>query len=585
MEKRSLGKGRYTLIERLGEGAAKEVFLARDEALHRDVALCMFKPSMLKSFINRVETESRTLASLNHPNIIAIYDVLDDDGRYMITEYVSGGSLKSKMDRDWKGGSDLGEVTKIAFEVAGALSFTHAKGIFHRDVKPSNVMLTPEGTAKLGDFGMAKPFSDESISGTGAIEGTIPYMSPEQAKGLPPDSPSDMYSFGVTLYEMVTGRRPFHGEDVSVLLHHLNSIPPPPTRFMLACPPRLETLILNLLEKDPELRPSASSAEEELRSIRAEFLGERSEPIVPISAIPGANDEDDGEIEIPSLESLQVGRLSDALQFPSTVVPLFVAALALMFLILPLPGFSAIASIIVIVGAGSIAAASFVWRYFVRYGQDYAIRMQELFERQEHARRAQERRALRELRDTLRTGFTSIKSSEGVRSLNRLVNEYEQLQAVVRGWPEPNLVPIGQIPILIGQTSREGLDMLYGVLYRLQIVDTSDKKGLEAEVETLERDILLLKEDETQAELLKIREAMLSARNEHLRLLSSQELRAAEFLLRSSLIESSLNRTRIELASLRIDGSKGSVSAVVEALQRTIDQARKVMEEMRDLGF
>ena len=127
--------------------------------------------------------------------------------------------------------------------------------------------------------------------------------------------------------------------------------------------------------------------------------------------------------------------------------------------------------------------------------------------------------------------------------------------------------------------------MLYGVLYRLQIVDTSDKKGLEAEVETLERDILLLKEDETQAELLKIREAMLSARNEHLRLLSSQELRAAEFLLRSSLIESSLNRTRIELASLRIDGSKGSVSAVVEALQRTIDQARKVMEEMRDLGF
>ena len=177
-------------------------------------------------------------------------------------------------------------------------------------------MLTPEGTAKLGDFGMAKPFSDESISGTGAIEGTIPYMSPEQAKGLPPDSPSDMYSFGVTLYEMVTGRRPFHGEDVSVLLHHLNSIPPPPTRFMLACPPRLETLILNLLEKDPELRPSASSAEEELRSIRAEFLGERSEPIVPISAIPGANDEDDGEIEIPSLESLQVGRLSDALSIP-----------------------------------------------------------------------------------------------------------------------------------------------------------------------------------------------------------------------------------------------------------------------------
>ena len=250
MEKRSLSNGRFTLIEKLGEGAAKEVFLARDETLHRDVALCMFKPSMHKSFINRVEAEARTLASLNHPNIIAIYDVIDDDdGSYMITEYVSGGSLKSKMASDWKGGPDLGEVTRIAFEVADALSFTHSKGIFHRDVKPNNVMLKPEGTAKLGDFGMAKPFSDETISETGAIEGTIPYMSPEQAKGLPPDSPSDMYSFGVTLYEMVTGRRPFNGEDVLVLLHHLNSLPSPPTRYMLAWPPRLETLIMNLLKK------------------------------------------------------------------------------------------------------------------------------------------------------------------------------------------------------------------------------------------------------------------------------------------------------------------------------------------------
>ena len=211
--------------------------------------------------------------------------------------------------------------------------------------------------------------------------------------------------------------------------------------------------------------------------------------------------------------------------------------------------------------------------------------MQELIDRQERARRAQERRALRELRDTLRTGFTSIRSAEGVRALNRLVNEYEQLQAVVRGWPEPNLVPIGQIPILIGQTYREGLDMLYGVLYRLQIVDTSDKKGLEIEVEALEKDIQSLKEDETQTERLKIRMDMLSSPREKLERLSDLELRAEEFLLRSSLIEGSLNKTRIELASLRVDGSKGSVSAVVEALQRTIDQARKVMEEMRDLGF
>ena len=127
--------------------------------------------------------------------------------------------------------------------------------------------------------------------------------------------------------------------------------------------------------------------------------------------------------------------------------------------------------------------------------------------------------------------------------------------------------------------------MLHSVLYLLQIVDTSGKRELEVEVETLERDISSLKEDDTKTELLKIRVARLSARNKRLELLSSQELRAEEFLLRSSLIEDSLHRTRFELASLRVDNSKGSVNAVGEALQKTIDQARKVMKEMRDLGF
>jgi tRNA A-37 threonylcarbamoyl transferase component Bud32 len=260
---------RYTLIRRLGEGATKEVFLARDEVLQRDVALCVFKPQVLSGiYLERIRREARTLAGLSHPNIVGLYDSREDDGHYLVTEYIAGGNLKSKLASDWKDDRDLDEVLRIAIEVAGALAETHAKGIFHRDVKPSNVLLTKEGTAKLGDFGFAKPFGDDSISEENRIVGTIAYMSPEATKGLPPDSPSDMYSFGVMLFELVTGRRPFHGEDESVFVHHQISPPPPPTRYIPSCPPPLEALILRLLDKKPEARPTAVKAAAELRRVR-----------------------------------------------------------------------------------------------------------------------------------------------------------------------------------------------------------------------------------------------------------------------------------------------------------------------------
>lgn len=262
---------RYTLIRRLGAGATKEVFLARDESLQRDVALCVFKPHVLSGiYLERIRREARTLAGLSHPNIVGLYGSREDDGCYLVTEYIAGGNLKSKIASDWKDGGDLGDVLRIAMEVADALAETHAKGVFHRDVKPSNVLLTKEGTAKLSDFGFAKPLGDDSVSEENRIVGTIAYMSPEATKGLPPDSPSDMYSFGAMLFELVTGRQPFHGEDESVFVHHQISPPPPPTRYIPSCPPALETLILRLLDKKPEVRPKASEAADELRRIRGE---------------------------------------------------------------------------------------------------------------------------------------------------------------------------------------------------------------------------------------------------------------------------------------------------------------------------
>lgn len=570
MENRSWDSGRYTYIERLGEGATKEVFLARDENLQRDVALCTFKPFMLSDgYIDRVQREVRTLARLNHPNIVGIFDFCDDDdGSYMITEYVGGGDLKSKMKSEWKDSPDLGEALKVAAEVADALSFAHVSGVFHRDVKPSNVMLTPEGTAKLGDFGLAKPIREdsireESISVTGIIEGTIPYMSPEQTKGLPPDSPSDMYSFGIMLYEMVVGRRPFQGEDVTVFMNHQISLPPPPTHFLPTCPPWLEKLILELLDKEPAARPNAVQTAEELRSIPVEQPGNQPEP--PLHGVDKPKPD----------QPIKEGRVLGPIQYPSTIVPLFITALALVLLILALPGVPAIASIIVAAGAASIATVSFTWK-FASYNQEYAVPP------------PNETDPLVEWCDTLRTGFTSIRSTEGVKALNRLVNEFEQLQELAKRWPESSIVSIGQIGqirALAEQTYRQGLTVLNSALELLLAVRQSDKRELETEIAALESEIQEMAEDESQAARLEIRKKKRSALKEGLELLSRQELHAEESLLEANLSELALQRTRIDLTSLRADSLEADVNAVSESLQRTIDQARDMLDEMRGLGF
>lgn len=274
MENRSWGGGRYTLVRKVGEGATKEVFLVRDETLHRRVALCLFRPHMYESYIRRARREVSIVADLNHPNIVRVYDFREDDGVYMIAEYMNAGDLKAKIDLEWRDHRDIDEVLSVATEVAKGLGYAHSRNVFHRDVKPSNILLTQNGMVKLSDFRLARAHADESIGSSddsGVLVGTLPYMSPEQTRGLPPDRPSDMFSFGVTLYEMVAGRRPFHGDgedEVSVMIEIRDSTPPPPSDFEL-CPPILETLILELLKKNPRDRPTANRVVRRLQGIRA----------------------------------------------------------------------------------------------------------------------------------------------------------------------------------------------------------------------------------------------------------------------------------------------------------------------------
>ncbi|HWR53307.1 MAG TPA: serine/threonine-protein kinase, partial [Bryobacteraceae bacterium] len=212
---------RYEVLEKLGEGGMGQVYKARDSHLDRFIAL-KFLPADRVSDQDRRRRfvqEARTASALNHPNIVAVYDIDEAAGLYFLAmEYVPGKALDALIPRK---GMRLGEALKIAIQVADALAKAHAAGIVHRDLKPANVMMTPEGLVKVLDFGLAKLMDarlepqgsgSTTVTAEGLIVGTAGYMSPEQAEARPTDARSDIFSFGCILYEMITGERAFRGE-------------------------------------------------------------------------------------------------------------------------------------------------------------------------------------------------------------------------------------------------------------------------------------------------------------------------------------------------------------------------------------
>ncbi|MDE3196298.1 MAG: serine/threonine protein kinase, partial [Acidobacteriota bacterium] len=208
--------GPYEVLMQIGSGGMGEVYRARDTRLDRDVAIKVLPAGMAddRDRLARFEREARVLASLNHPNIATIYGLEElPSGKALVMELVDGNTLKSPLP--------LPEALRAAIQVALALEAAHQRGITHRDLKPANIMVTRSGV-KLLDFGLAKVTGcdEETVTQTqaGTIVGTACYMSPEQARGLPVDSRSDIFSFGAVLYEMLTGRRAFHGDSLGSVL-------------------------------------------------------------------------------------------------------------------------------------------------------------------------------------------------------------------------------------------------------------------------------------------------------------------------------------------------------------------------------
>jgi class 3 adenylate cyclase len=273
----SFAAGRYEVKGFLGEGGRKLVYLARDTKLDRDVAIAVIKTDGLdETGLTRVRREAQAMARLSdHAHIVTVHDIGEDgapDGRtqpYIVSQYMAGGDIESLLRTAPDQQLALEEAVRIAGEVCEALEYAHSRGIIHRDLKPGNIWLAKDGTAKLGDFGLAVALEDSRLTLEGMMVGTVSYMPPEQALGGQPGARADIYSLGCVLYEMVTGRPPFLGDDaLGVISQHINTAPIAPSWHNPSVPRALEALILRTLEKDPGQRPaSAAEVGEALSSI------------------------------------------------------------------------------------------------------------------------------------------------------------------------------------------------------------------------------------------------------------------------------------------------------------------------------
>ncbi len=259
----SFANGRYQVKRFLGEGGKKKVYLAQDTLLDPEVAFALIKTEGLdEAGRSRIQREAQAMGRLgSYQHIVTVFDLgQEQDQPYMVTELMGGGDVEGLIEDAEGHHLSLEQAISIAVETCRGLDFAHSRGIVHRDLKPGNVWLTLDGIAKIGDFGLAVALDRSRLTTEGMMIGTVSYMPPEQAMGGEVTPRSDLYSLGAMLYEMVTGRPPFLGDDsVAIIGQHINTPPVAPAWHNGECPRALDALILRLLAKDPSERPESAS--------------------------------------------------------------------------------------------------------------------------------------------------------------------------------------------------------------------------------------------------------------------------------------------------------------------------------------
>ena len=285
--------GRYELEEKIGSGGMAEVYRAHDRLLARPVAIKILHEAYRsdREFIERFHREAKSAARLSHPNIVSIYDVgVSGVDHYIVMEYVQSSTLKKKIQDE--GPLDILTATQIAKDIANGLTHAHANNIVHCDIKPHNILMTDDGRAKITDFGIARAVTESTLTYGGSVIGSVHYFSPEQARGGAITPKSDVYSLGIVLYEMLTNRLPFTGDNpVAIAMKHIEEEPISPSRYRPQIPPMLEAIVCRAMSKSPEIRPSSFELVQELSNVEAALsMAIKSDPdatqVLPRQEIP-----------------------------------------------------------------------------------------------------------------------------------------------------------------------------------------------------------------------------------------------------------------------------------------------------------
>jgi len=285
--------GRYELEEKIGSGGMAEVYRAHDRLLARPVAIKILHEAYRSDveFIERFHREAKSAARLSHPNIVSIYDVgVAGNDHYIVMEYVKSSTLKKKIQDE--GPLDILTATRIAKDIASGLTHAHANNIVHCDIKPHNILMTDDGHAKITDFGIARAVTESTLTYGGSVIGSVHYFSPEQARGGVITPKSDVYSLGIVLYEMLTNRLPFTGDNpVAIAMKHVEEEAISPSRYRPQIPPMLEAIICRAMSKSPEIRPSSFELVQELSKVETSLsVSVKSDPdatqVLPRQEIP-----------------------------------------------------------------------------------------------------------------------------------------------------------------------------------------------------------------------------------------------------------------------------------------------------------